>query len=121
MTNPILNNYIGNEEVILWQYDKAVNLINLIAKWNGWAKVSCEDFWNYFGNKMFPINQADTYGLNVWGNLLGIPRPTIKIPKTGDNWDGGTNIETTPSDWVTINTVGKSAAQIEEEISNLQI
>lgn len=121
MTNPILNNYIGNEEVILWQYDKAVNLINLIAKWNGWAKVSCEDFWNYFGNKMFPINQADTYGLNVWGNMLGIPRPTIKIPKTGDNWDGGANIETTPSDWVTINTDGKSAAQIEEEIKEKRI
>lgn len=97
MTNPILNNYVGNEEVILWQYDKAVNLINLIAKWNGWAKVSCEDFWNYFGNKMFPINQADTYGLNVWGNLLGIPRPTIKIPLSSDLDEGGVDYVTVPT------------------------
>lgn len=97
MTNPILNNYVGNEEVILWQYDKAVNLINLISKWNGWAKVSCEDFWNYFGNKVFPINQADTYGLNVWGNMLGIPRPTIKIPIGSDIDEGGVDYVTVPT------------------------
>lgn len=97
MTNPILNNYIGNEEVILWQYDKAVNLINLINRWNQWAKASCEDFWNYFGNWIFPIDQADTYGLNVWGNLLGIPRPTIKIPRGSDSNEGGVDYVTVPT------------------------
>jgi len=96
MTNPILNNYIGNEQVILWQYDKAVNLISLIGKFNDFASASCEQFWNYFGNKMLAIDQADTYGLNVWGNLLGIPRPTIKIPKEGDGADDGPMEETEP-------------------------
>lgn len=79
MTNPTLSNYVGNPTVILWQYDKALNLVALINKWNEFAKASCEDFWNYFGNKVLPIEQADTYGLNVWGNLLGIPRPKITV------------------------------------------
>lgn len=105
MTNPRLNNYLGNEEVILWQYDKAVNLINVIKKWNGWAKASCEDFWNYFGNRMLPIDQADTYGLNVWGNLLGIPRPTIKIAL---GLDGG-------ADYVTVPTVGNDDSSSDSE------
>ena len=81
MTNPVLNNNISTDSVILWQYDKAYNLIRLIQAWNEFAKVSCTDFWNYFGNSIFPIDRADTFGLNAWGNMLGIPRPTIHIPK----------------------------------------
>lgn len=100
MTNPVLTNRIATDEVILWQYDKAINLIRLIQKWNQFATVSCEEFWNYFGNSIFPIDLADTYGLNVWGNLLGIPRPTIRIPTqaSGDtNWDEKDDFVTVPS------------------------
>ena len=98
MTNPILNNRIATNQVILWQYDKAVNLIRLINKWNELATVECEEFWNYFGNYVFEIDRADTYGLNVWGNLLGIPRPTITIPLGADSEEGGVDYVTIPSD-----------------------
>ena len=84
MTNPVLDNNIATESVILWQYDKAYNLIRLIKAWNRFAEVSCTDFWDYFGNSIFPIDLADTFGLNVWGNLLGISRPTIYIPIGSD-------------------------------------
>ena len=92
MTNPVLNNNIATDSVILWQYDKAYNLIRLIQAWNEFAKVSCTDFWNYFGNSIFPIDRADTFGLNAWGNMLGIPRPTINIPVGLDGgYDAVTN------------------------------
>lgn len=91
MTNPVLNNNIATDSVILWQYDKAYNLIRLIQSWNAFAKVSCTDFWNYFGNSIFPIDRADTFGLNAWGNMLGIPRPTINIPV---GLDGGSDAVT---------------------------
>lgn len=108
MTNPVLNNNIATESVILWQYDKAYNLIRLIKGWNSQAKAACTDFWNYFGNNVFPIDRADTFGLNVWGNMLGIPRPTIKIPKSGVNYDGDTNDNTSPS-WLTLDATDEEA------------
>lgn len=98
MTNPVLNNNIATDSVILWQYDKAYNLIRLIQSWNAFAKVSCTDFWNYFGNSIFPIDRADTFGLNAWGNMLGIPRPTIHIPKY---IDGKINVTTSPT-WLEV-------------------
>ena len=96
MTNPVLNNDIATDSVILWQYDQAPNLINLIQSWNDFGIASCTKFWNYFGNYIFPIDRADTYGLNVWGNLLGIPRPTIKIPVDQDSREGGVDYVTIP-------------------------
>ena len=107
MTNPTLNNEIDNTEVILWQYDKAWNLIRLIENWNQWAKVSCQDFWDRFMGNMgsfknsgtFTIDCADTFGLNVWGNMLGIPRPMIKI-ETGS--DGKADIITLPASGGTV-------------------
>ena len=97
MTNPLLSNKINTDGVILWQYDKAYNLIRLLQHWNQFAKASCEDFWDYFGNYVFAIDSADTYGLNVWGSLLGIPRPTIKIP-VGAKGDGNTDVVTVPTE-----------------------
>ena len=112
MTNPVLNNNIATDSVILWQYDKAYNLIRLIQAWNEFAKVSCTDFWNYFGNSIFPIDRADTFGLNAWGNMLGIPRPTIRIEKGSD--DRTDNI--TDPEWIEVDTSKKS--EIENLISN---
>lgn len=87
MTNPILKNKVSTDTAILWQYDKAYNLINLITNWNKFGTVACEYFWNYFGNKVFSIDDADEYGLTVWGNLLGISRPSIKIDDSISNID----------------------------------
>lgn len=80
MTNPILSNKISSDSAILWQYDKAPNLIHLIQNWNEFATVSCERFWNYIGNKVLPIDAADEYGLTIWGGILGIARPSIRVP-----------------------------------------
>lgn len=92
MTNATLDNKIENTEVILWQYDKAWNLIRLIESWNKMARVSCQYFWDRFwGNTdtfekgTFFIDSADSLGLTIWGRMLGIPRPTIsKESGTGE-------------------------------------
>ena len=80
----LLNNEVENTEVILWQYDKAWNLIHLIENWNKLAKAASQDFWDRFWgftndyvHGTFFIDYADTFGLNVWGNMLGISRPRI--------------------------------------------
>lgn len=85
MTNPILNNFLNENTAILWQYDKAYNLIRLLNAWAQFSKVSCTDFWNYFGNNIFTIDSADTFGLNVWGNMLGLPRPRVLLANATDS------------------------------------
>ena len=82
-----LSNSVSSTAAILWQYDHAPNLIALIKKWNGLAKLIVEDFWDYFADRVFKIDKfdandgnepcADEFGLAVWGNLLGMPRPKV--------------------------------------------
>ena len=87
MTNPKIDNSIENTKVILWQYDNAPNLIGLIRKWNEFGKISVSDFWDYYRDKVVNIDEADEYGLNVWGNALNIPWPSVKIPTTSGQPD----------------------------------
>jgi len=137
MTNPILSNDISNSRVITWQYDKAINLISLITKWNEWAGVAVRDFWdnmmynvmtcrivypkakgmwregvNYTVGKLvcfgdsatedykcyrcktqhisedankppnpsyWEVEEYDSLGLALFGNILGIQRPRITM------------------------------------------
>lgn len=80
MTNPKIDNSIANENVILWQYDNAPNLIGLIRKWNDFGKISVTDFWDYYRDVVVNIDRADDFGLNVLGNAFNVPWPSIKIP-----------------------------------------
>ena len=105
MTNPVLDNNLENTNVILWQYDQAWNLIRLIESWNTWAKYSSQYFWDRFwGNNetflkgTFFIDQADKFGLTVWGLMLGIPRPQIRIPKAYVDDDDSSSIGSDSSD-----------------------
>lgn len=76
MTNPILSNAVENKGVVLWQYDHAYNLIALIDGFNKIATATVTQFWDYFRDGVFNIMTADTFGLNVLGRLMGLPRPT---------------------------------------------
>lgn len=77
LTNPKLSNAIAERAVILWQYDQSPNLIGLIDGLNGISERTVTDFWDYFAEKVMDIDNADEFGLEVWGRLLGLPRPTI--------------------------------------------
>lgn len=77
MTNPVLSNEVENRQVILWQYDHAPNLIGLIDGFNQIASDTVTQFWDYFRDSVFNIQTADTFGLNVLGRLMGLPRPSV--------------------------------------------
>ena len=112
MTNAAIDNKVGNEAVVLWQYDKAYNLIALIGKFgedvgirvdgdpiwkngklgrfNYLAKVTTEDFWNFVRDYVMPLREhedktLDKLILTVWGRILGLSWPTYE--------EGGRTVE----------------------------
>lgn len=96
MTNATIDNKVGNEAVVLWQYDKAYNMIALIGKFgedagiwkkgdlgrfNYLAKVTTEDFWDFVRDYVMPLREhedetLDKLILTVWGRILGLSWPT---------------------------------------------
>lgn len=98
MTNATIDNKVGNEAVVLWQYDKAYNLIALIGKFgedagiwkkgnlgrfNYLAKVTTEDFWDFVRDYVMPLHEhedetLDKLILTVWGRILGLSWPTYE-------------------------------------------
>lgn len=93
MTNPTLSNEIANKAAILWQYDRAPNLIAIVRNLNAVATNAVADFWNYFAEGIMDLENADSFGLEVWGRLLGLPRPKVAVPVAGSS---PTEWETTP-------------------------
>lgn len=105
MTNATIDNKVGNEAVVLWQYDKAYSLIALIGKFgedagiwkkgdlgrfNYLAKVTTEDFWDFVRDYVMPLREhedetLDKLILTVWGRILGLSWPTYK--------EGGETVE----------------------------
>lgn len=105
MTNATIDNKVGNEAVVLWQYDKAYSLIALIGKFgedagiwkkgdlgrfNYLAKVTTEDFWDFVRDYVMPLREhedetLDKLILTVWGRILGLSWPTYE--------EGGETVE----------------------------
>lgn len=71
-----LDNTVNLLECLLWQYDKAERLKSLIQKCQDEFNGNVKDFWNNFYTNIFNLNTANTFGLSVWGILLGVERPT---------------------------------------------
>lgn len=70
-------------ECLLWQYDNAPRLRSLIEACQREFDGNTEDFWNNFYTNIFNLETANTFGLAVWGALLGVERPTYE-------WQGQT-------------------------------
>ena len=62
--------------VYIWQYDEAVRFHKLLKGTEDFLKKSVTEFWEEFRDHIFNIAQAKTFGLELWGRELGIPRPT---------------------------------------------
>lgn len=70
--------------VITWQYDNASNLISLIMMMKKFYDSSTNVFWTNWRLNVIDIDNADDYGLAIWGKLLSCPRPEIKaVPSAG--------------------------------------
>ena len=61
---------------ITWQFDKAPHLIGIIGIIDSFYKASTETLFNRFLSKTYDLANADSFGLSVWGALIGLPRPT---------------------------------------------
>lgn len=60
---------------ITWQFDKAPHLIGIIGIIDSFYKASTETLFNRFLSKTYDLANADSFGLSVWGSLIGLPRP----------------------------------------------
>ena len=71
-----LQNAVNLLDCILWQYNKAERLQAIIQACQDEFNGNVRDFWNDFYTNIFNIDTANTFGLTVWGILLGVERPT---------------------------------------------
>ena len=63
---------------IIWQYDNAPNLQNLINQKNDWYNTNLNEFWQGITTNFLNINTANDWGLGLWGNILQVSR-TINV------------------------------------------
>ena len=71
-------------KVILWQYDDAEKFKSIVANEQEFMDNAVTKFWDDFNTNVFNLNTCNTFGLELWGKLLNIARPTYN--------DGGTKI-----------------------------
>ena len=69
------------DNVHLWQYSNAPYLTALLNKHIEWLKNATQDFWTDWIKDVFTLDTANSFGLEVWGNILGVDRPTY-LPKS---------------------------------------
>lgn len=67
---------IDLSKVILWQYDEAERLKTLVAGEQKFMDEAVTKFWDDFNVNIFNLATCNTFGLELWGKLLGIARPT---------------------------------------------
>jgi hypothetical protein len=71
-----INFTIDNKNVYLWQYDNAVNLKGILDNNDNFVTVNVSNFWSDFFTNVFNIKTANTFGLEIWGEILGVARPS---------------------------------------------
>lgn len=59
---------------ILWQYEQAENLKGLITQKDKWYKTNVNTFWQEIITNFLNIQNANDWGLNLWGKILDVTR-----------------------------------------------
>lgn len=72
----IIDNEWDSLKSLLWQYDGASKLKQLLENRQEFYDASTKDFLNSFIKNVLNLKTANTFGLNIWGNFLKIERPT---------------------------------------------
>lgn len=71
--------------VKLWQYDEAEKLKGLVDNMQTFMDENVQGFYENLRDNVFNLENANSFGLSIWGALLGVPRPTYT--------DGGVEVE----------------------------
>lgn len=81
----IIDNSLKNlGKTVLWQYDRATRLLSVLKHMQVLYHCAVEQFWDWWMNKVLAIDSCGELGCIIWGMLLGVPRPVIKIGSAGD-------------------------------------
>lgn len=59
---------------VIWQYENAENLKGLISQKEDWYNKNLNQFWEKIVTDFLNINTANDWGLNLWGQILQVPR-----------------------------------------------
>jgi hypothetical protein len=68
------------ERAILWQYEKAERLKAIIGFQQDFFDTNVTGFWNNYRTNIFNLDTADSFGLKIWGSLVGVARPRYLPP-----------------------------------------
>lgn len=71
--------------VKLWQYDEAEKLKGLVDNMQTFMDENVQGFYENLRDNVFNLENANSFGLSIWGALLGVLRPTYT--------DGGVEVE----------------------------
>lgn len=93
---PLLIVPFNVEQTVISQYANSPTLLQLIQNMNAYIDPAT-NFAAFFNN-IWNIDTADTFGLNIWGRILGVSRV---IPIPGDNDSFGFDNADSPPDWQT--------------------
>lgn len=69
---------------IIWQYDKASNLISLVTQKQNWYNTNQTQFWTNWYNNVFNLQTANSFGLSVWSYILNLPLFFLSSPEPLD-------------------------------------
>ena len=62
--------------LVLWQYTDATKLRGIIDDQSAFMQKNVRQFWEDYNTNVFNLWTADSFGLTVWGLLLGQARPS---------------------------------------------
>lgn len=65
--------------VILWQYNDAPKLKQIVSQQQSFMNKAIKTYVNEFNDNFLDIRTANSDGLSMWGSLLGVPRPTYVV------------------------------------------
>ena len=69
---------------ILWQYDKAPNILSNLTQKQEWYDLNQSDFWSSWYDDVFNLRTANIFGLAVWSILLNVPLYVPYNPESPD-------------------------------------
>lgn len=65
-------------KVKLWEYDQTKKINGLINYQINFSNENIAKFWDDWYNDIFNLDTAKGFGLNIWGKILGVSRPTYE-------------------------------------------
>ena len=81
-------NTVDLSRCILWQYDNAPNIKAILEDFSQFTLQNSTEFFQDWHRDVFNLETANTFGLEVWGRILGAPRPFATAGNFGLDKDG---------------------------------